>query len=62
MGVALSPCVIPVVAKPYFTLADDEMEIGMGIHGEPGIRRGKLRPVDEIVERKCLFQSCRIWR
>ncbi len=50
MGVALSPCVIPVVGKPSFTLADDEMEIGMGIHGEPGIRRGKLRPVDEIVE------------
>src|SRR5690554_903011 len=42
MGVALSPCIIPRVGKPTFTLGDDEMEIGMGIHGEPGIKRGKL--------------------
>ena len=50
MGVALSPCIVPEVGKPSFSLGDDEMEIGMGIHGEPGIRRGKLRPADEVVD------------
>jgi len=49
MGVALTPCVVPRVGKPSFEIAGDEMEIGMGIHGEPGIRRGKLLPADEIV-------------
>jgi len=48
MGVGLTPCVVPTVGKPTFSLADDEMEIGIGIHGEPGIRRGKLLPADEI--------------
>jgi len=48
MGVALSPCTIPQVGKPTFEIADDEMEIGMGIHGEPGIKRGKLKTADEI--------------
>ena len=50
MGVALSPCIVPEVGKPTFTLNEDEMEIGMGIHGEPGISRGKLKPADEIVD------------
>ena len=50
MGVALSPCIVPRVGKPGFTIGDDEMEIGMGIHGETGIRRGKLLPADEIVD------------
>lgn len=50
MGVALSSCTVPRVGKPSFTIADDEMEIGMGIHGEPGIRRCKLMPADEVVE------------
>jgi dihydroxyacetone kinase-like protein len=50
MGVALSPCIVPEVGKPSFTLNEDEMEIGMGIHGEPGIRRGKLKPANEIVD------------
>ena len=50
MGVALTPCIVPRVGKPSFEIADDEMEIGMGIHGEPGIRRGKILPADEIVE------------
>ncbi|MEM1484427.1 dihydroxyacetone kinase subunit DhaK [Oscillospiraceae bacterium PP1C4] len=50
MGVALSPCIVPRVGRASFQLADDEMEIGMGIHGEPGIRRGKLLPADEIVD------------
>jgi dihydroxyacetone kinase-like protein len=50
MGVALSPCIVPRVGKPGFTIADDEMEIGMGIHGETGIRRGKLENADSIVD------------
>jgi phosphoenolpyruvate---glycerone phosphotransferase subunit DhaK len=50
MGVALSPCIIPERGKPTFTLGEDEMEIGMGIHGEPGIRREKLKPADEVVD------------
>ncbi|MCC6611921.1 MAG: dihydroxyacetone kinase subunit DhaK [Anaerolineae bacterium] len=50
MGVALGPCTVPQVGKPTFTLADDEMEIGMGIHGEQGVRRGKLQTADEIVD------------
>ena len=49
MGVALTPCTVPRVGKPGFEIADDEMEIGMGIHGETGIRRGKLEPADQIV-------------
>lgn len=48
MGVALGPCTIPAVGKPNFTIADDEMEIGMGIHGEPGIERTKLKTADEV--------------
>ena len=49
MGVALSPCVIPEVGKALFSLGKDQMEIGMGIHGEPGISRSKLEPVDAVV-------------
>ena len=48
MGVALSPCTVPAAGRPTFTLGEDEMEIGMGIHGEPGVRRGKLEPADRI--------------
>ncbi|MGD2049328.1 MAG: dihydroxyacetone kinase subunit DhaK [Chloroflexota bacterium] len=51
MGVALSPCTVPAVGKPTFTIAEDEMEIGMGIHGEPGMKREKLQSADEIAER-----------
>jgi dihydroxyacetone kinase-like protein len=51
MGVALSPCIIPAAGRPTFTLGDDEMEIGMGIHGEPGIKRERLQSADKIVER-----------
>ncbi|MBC8176972.1 MAG: dihydroxyacetone kinase subunit DhaK [Deltaproteobacteria bacterium] len=50
MGVALTPCIIPEVGKPGFTIGDDEMEIGMGIHGEPGIHRGKLKSADEVTD------------
>ena len=48
IGVALGPCTVPQAGKPTFEIADDEMEIGMGIHGEPGVRRGKLLPADDI--------------
>jgi dihydroxyacetone kinase-like protein len=50
MGVALTPCIVPEVGKPGFTIGDDEMEIGMGIHGEPGIHRGRLKPADDVVD------------
>ncbi|CDZ74163.1 dihydroxyacetone kinase subunit DhaK [Neorhizobium galegae] len=48
IGVALAPCQVPGSAKPTFTLGEDEIEMGMGIHGEPGIWRNKLRSADEI--------------
>ncbi len=50
MGVALTPCTIPAAGKPTFTIEEDEMELGMGIHGEPGIERSKLLPADRITE------------
>ena len=50
MGVAMSPGTIPGEGTPAFTLAEDEIEIGMGLHGEPGVRRGKMRPADELVD------------
>ena len=48
IGVALRPCTVPEAGKPTFEIAEDELEMGMGIHGEPGIWRGKLRPADEL--------------
>ena len=50
LGVALSPCILPEAGKPTFEINDDEIEIGMGIHGEPGIKREKLKPADAIVD------------
>lgn len=50
MGVALSPCIVPRVGKPTFTIGDDEIEIGMGIHGEAGIEVKKMMTADEIAE------------
>ena len=50
IGVGLSGATIPGEDTPIFTLADDEMEYGLGIHGEPGVRRVKLQTADEIVE------------
>ena len=50
MGVAISPCIVPEVGKPSFHLGENEMEIGMGIHGEPGIRRGPLQTADNIID------------
>jgi dihydroxyacetone kinase-like protein len=54
MGVALSPCTVPMAGKPTFNIGDDEMEIGMGIHGEPGMKREKLQTADQIAERMTL--------
>jgi len=48
MGVALTSCTVPAAGKPTFTLSDDEMEMGVGIHGEPGRRRVKLASADDI--------------
>ena len=50
MGIALTPTILPQAGKPTFEIGNDEMEIGMGIHGEPGIRRGKLKSADEITQ------------
>lgn len=50
MGMALSPCIVPAAGKPSFTLAENEVEIGMGIHGEPGTHRESLRSADETAE------------
>jgi ATP-dependent dihydroxyacetone kinase len=50
MGVALSACTVPAAGKSGFSLGDNEMELGLGIHGEPGVRRGPLEPADRIVE------------
>jgi phosphoenolpyruvate---glycerone phosphotransferase subunit DhaK len=50
MGMALTSCTVPAAGKPTFELGDDEMEIGIGIHGEPGRERRKIAPASEIVE------------
>jgi dihydroxyacetone kinase-like protein len=50
MGVALTSCTVPAAGKPTFSLGDDEMEMGVGIHGEPGRRRVKLSSADAIAE------------
>ncbi len=51
MGVALSPCTVPAAGRPTFSLGEDEIELGLGIHGEPGIRRGPMEPSDNLVGR-----------
>ncbi|MDC3416638.1 dihydroxyacetone kinase subunit DhaK [Aquibacillus salsiterrae] len=48
MGMALSPCTVPAAGKPSFVLNENEMEIGIGIHGEPGIERKNITTADEI--------------
>jgi dihydroxyacetone kinase-like protein len=48
IGIALTSCTVPAAGKPTFELGEDEMEIGVGIHGEPGRRRVKLKPANEI--------------
>jgi dihydroxyacetone kinase-like protein len=49
-GIALTPCTVPAAGKPTFLLGPDEMEVGVGIHGEPGRRRSKLGSADAIAE------------
>ncbi len=50
MGMAIQPCTVPASGKPGFELSEDEMEVGIGIHGEPGTQRETLRPADEVVD------------
>src|SRR5204862_4675893 len=50
MGVALTSCTVPAAGKPTFSLGEDEMEMGVGIHGEPGRRRVKLSTADAIAD------------
>jgi dihydroxyacetone kinase-like protein len=50
MGMALTSCTVPAAGKPTFEIGDDEMEVGVGIHGEPGRERRKLASADEITE------------
>ena len=50
LGVALSPCILPEAGKPTFEINNNEIEIGMGIHGEPGIKREKLKPANDLVD------------
>ncbi|KGA98382.1 dihydroxyacetone kinase subunit K [Alkalihalobacillus alcalophilus ATCC 27647 = CGMCC 1.3604] len=51
MGVGLTPCSLPQTGQPSFELGEDEMEIGLGHHGEPGVEKGKLQTADEVTER-----------
>lgn len=51
MGVAIGPCSLPQTATPNFEIGADEMEIGMGIHGEPGIAPVPLEPADAVADR-----------
>src|SRR5699024_8868564 len=48
MGMSLTPCVVPAVGKPSFEIGEDEMEIGLGIHGEPGTHKEKIKTADII--------------
>ena len=50
MGVALSPCIVPEVGKPTFSIADNQIEIGMGIHGEQGIEVREMMTADEVAD------------
>lgn len=50
MGIALSPCTVPAAGVPGFELGRDEIELGLGIHGEPGVRRAKMQSADALVE------------
>lgn len=50
LGIALTPCILPAVGKPTFSIGEDEMEIGMGIHGEAGVARTKMKSADEIAK------------
>lgn len=53
MGMAMTPCILPGVGKPGFTLGEDEVEIGMGIHGEPGVERTSIKTASELANILC---------
>jgi len=55
MGIALTSCIPPAKGTPIFDLGDDEIEVGVGIHGEPGRRRDKIKPADALTEE--LFEA-----
>ncbi|MDR0484321.1 MAG: dihydroxyacetone kinase subunit DhaK [Alphaproteobacteria bacterium] len=50
MGLSLGPCIVPASGKPSFELAENEMEVGLGIHGEPGVYRDKIKTAKESAE------------
>jgi len=50
MGVAITPCTVPAAGIPGFKIAEDELEMGIGIHGEPGVNTQKMKPVNDIVD------------
>lgn len=50
MGMSLTPCIVPAVGKPSFEIGEDEMEVGLGIHGEPGTHKDKVSSADEIAD------------
>jgi dihydroxyacetone kinase-like protein len=64
IGVALTPCIIPESGKASFSISDDEIEFGMGIHGEPGIWRGKLKSADDLTDEMLerLLPECNLGR
>lgn len=64
IGVAISPCTVPGAGKPSFTLGENQMEIGMGIHGEAGISRGERMSADEVTGRmvSLLFEDLDVHR
>jgi dihydroxyacetone kinase-like protein len=48
IGMALTPCIVPAAGKPTFEIGENEMEMGIGLHGEPGVWRGVLKKADDI--------------
>lgn len=50
MGMAMTPCILPAVGKPGFQLGENEIEIGMGIHGEPGVKRTTVKTAKEVAQ------------
>lgn len=53
MGTAMTPCILPAVGKPGFVLDENEMEIGMGIHGEPGVEKTEMKTAHELADILC---------
>ena len=53
IGMAMSPCILPAVGKPGFILGENEIEIGMGIHGEPGVEKTNVMSASELARKLC---------